>query len=114
MDGICRRRGYIRGIFEEIFSDTNDVKKDLRVLAGNETFWEAVVRNISSDAEVEFISELEKLEEIIVVAKEGPWRAYREAFVGFGKGGSVSAERRREAEFWLEGVRWALRLGEGK
>jgi hypothetical protein len=38
LESICRRRGYVRGVFEEIFEDTSDVKKELRVLAGNETF----------------------------------------------------------------------------
>jgi hypothetical protein len=84
------------------------------VLAGNETFWEAVAHNINFDGEVEFISEFEKLEEIIVVAKESPWREDWEVFLGFGEDGSVSEERRREAEFWLGGVRRALEMGARK
>lgn len=104
---LSSRRGFIRGIFEEIFEDTSAVKKELRTLAGNETFWEVVW---ISEGGIEFIKEFMKLEEIIIVAKENPFVEYGERFVGFGEGVIVSEERRREAEFWAEWARMRLAI----
>jgi hypothetical protein len=102
---LSSRRGFIGGIFEEIFEDTSAVKKELRALAGNETFWDVVW---ISEGGIEFIKEFVKLEEIIIVAKENPFMEYGERFVGFGEGVIVSEERSREAEFWAEWVRMRL------
>ncbi|KAH8779496.1 hypothetical protein BGZ57DRAFT_952508 [Hyaloscypha finlandica] len=104
---LSSRRGFIRGIFEEIFEDTSAVKKELRTLAGNETFWEVVW---ISEGGIEFIKEFMKLEEIIIVAKENPFVEYGERFVRFEEGVIVSEERRREVEFWAEWVRMRLAI----
>ena len=104
---LSSRRGFIRGIFEEIFEDSSAVKKELRTLAGNETFWEAVW---ISEGGIEFIKDFMKLEEIIIVAKENPFVEYGERLVGFGEGVIVSEERSREAEFWAEWARMRLAI----